>query len=219
MNNVHIAPIIEGRTDIQVYGYSCRQAENAIPLVYGANKNRGGTLYVASTKNQAQKSTLIPFKVGQNIAYQLEFGDRYIRVLKNHALVLDGNNKPYEIQSPYSYEDLYDENGIFQVDYKQSGDILYLAHDKYYTQKLERLGETNWIIADVAFANGPWLERNGDNTKRIYSSSTKGNVTLSVGAFNVDNPFFESQDIGATSRENKYFKFYLCFCYDYYFYR
>lgn len=209
MNNGHIAPIIEGRTDIQVYGYSCRQAENAIPLVYGANKNRGGTLYVASTKNQAQKSTLIPFKVGQNIAYQLEFGDRYIRVLKNHALVLDGNNKPYEIQSPYSYEDLYDENGLFQVDYKQSGDILYLAHDKYYTQKLERIGETNWIIADVAFANGPWLERNGDNTKRIYSSATKGNVTLSVGAFNVENPFFESQDIGATSRENKYFKFYL----------
>ena len=208
MNNGHIAPIIEGRTDIQVYGYSCRQAENAIPLVYGANKNRGGTLYVASTKDPAQKSTLIPFKVGQNVAYQLEFGDRYIRVLKNHELVFVGNN-PYEIESPYSYEDLYDENGIFQIDYKQSGDILYLAHDKYYTQKLERFGETDWRIAYVAFSNGPWMDRNTDETKRIYSTATTGNVTLNIGAFNVENPFFESQDLGTSSLYNRYFKFLL----------
>lgn len=208
MNNGHIAPILEGRTDIQVYGYSCRQAENAIPLVYGANKNRGGTLYVSSTKDPAHKSTLIPFKVGQNVAYQLEFGDRYVRVFKNHQLVLVGNN-PYEIQSPYSYEDLYDENGIFQVDYKQSGDILYLAHDKYYTQKLERFGETDWRFADVAFSNGPWMDRNTDDTKRIYASARTGNVTLGIGAFNVENPFFESQDIGASSRSTVYFKFFL----------
>ena len=208
MNNGHIAPIIEGRTDIQVYGYSCRQAENAIPLVYGANKNRGGTLYVASTKDPAQKSTLIPFKVGQNVAYQLEFGDRYIRVLKNHELVFVGNN-PYEIESPYSYEDLYDENGIFQLDYKQSGDILYLAHDKYYTQKLERFGETDWRIAYVAFSNGPWMDRNNDETKRIYSTATTGNVTLNIGAFNVENPFFESQDLGTINLYNVYFKFLL----------
>lgn len=208
MNNGHIAPIIEGRTDIQVYGYSCRQAENAIPLVYGANKNRGGTLYVASTKDPTKKSTLIHFKVGQNVAYQLEFGDRYIRVLRNHELVLVGNN-PYEIESPYSYEDLYDENGIFQIDYKQSGDILYLAHDKYYTQKLERFGETDWRIAYVAFSNGPWMDRNTDETKRIYSTATTGNVTLNIGAFNVENPFFESQDLGTSSLYNRYFKFLL----------
>lgn len=208
MNNGHIAPIIEGRTDIQVYGYSCRQAENAIPLVYGANKNRGGTLYVASTKDPTKKSTLIPFKVGQNVAYQLEFGDRYIRVLRNHQPVLVGNN-PYEIESPYSYEDLYDENGIFQIDYKQSGDILYLAHDKYYTQKLERFGETDWRIAYVAFSNGPWMDRNTDETKRIYSTATTGNVTLNIGAFNVENPFFESQDLGTSSLYNRYFKFLL----------
>lgn len=208
MNNGHIAPILEGRTDIQVYGYSCRQAENAIPLVYGSNKNRGGTLYVSSTKDPTQKSTLIPFKVGQNVSYQLEFGDRYVRVFKNHQLVLVGNN-PYEIESPYSYEDLYDENGIFQIDYKQSGDILYLAHDKYYTQKLERFGETDWRFAEVAFSNGPWMDRNTDDTKRIYSSATTGNVTLNIGAFNVENPFFESQDLGTSSLYNRYFKFLL----------
>lgn len=209
MNNGHLAPILEGRTDIQIYGYSCRQNENAIPLVYGANKNRGGTLYISGTKDQAQKSALIPFKVGENTAYQLEFGDGYIRVFKNHALLLDGNNDPYEIASPYAYEDLFDDKGLFQVDYTQSGDVLYLAHDKYYTKKLERLGDTNWVMADVEFYGGPWMERNGDNTKRIYSSATTGNVTLSVGAFNVENPFFESTDIGASSRYTVYFKFFL----------
>lgn len=209
MNNGHLAPILEGRTDIQIYGYSCRQNENDIPLVYGANKNRGGTIYINGTKDQAKKSALIPFKVGENTAYQLEFGDGYIRVFKNHQLVLDGNNDPYEIQSPYAYEDLFDSKGLFQVDYTQSGDILYLAHDKYYTKKLQRFGDANWVMADVAFEGGPWMERNGDNTKRIYSSATTGNVTLNVGAFNVENPFFESTDIGATSRYTVYFKFFL----------
>ena len=208
MNNGHLAPILEGRTDVQIYGYSCRQNENAIPLVYGANKNRGGTLYVTSTKDQAKKSVLIPFQVSENVAYQLEFGDGYIRVLKDHALVLD-SGVPYEIQSPYAYEDLFDEKGLFQVDYEQSGDVLYLAHDKYYTKKLERYSDTNWVMADLAFEGGPWMERNSDETKRIYASDTNGNVTLSVGAFAVENPYFESTDIGATSRSTVRFRFYL----------
>lgn len=215
MNNGHLAPILEGRTDIQVYGYSCRQTENAIPLVYGANKNRGGTLYIASTKNALLKAFLVPFKVSENISYQLEFGDGYIRVYRNHAPVMY-NGQIYEISSPYSYEDLFDEKGIFQLDYAQSGDVLYMAHDKYVTEKLERFGETDWRISDVAFTGGPWMDMNVDETKIIYSSATTGNVTLSVGAAQTHNPYFESLDVGGAPTNNSfhghqetYFKFYL----------
>lgn len=182
MNNGHLAPILEGRTDLQVYGYSCRKSENAIPLVYGANKNRGGTVYVTSTKDSTKKSALIPFKVSENVCYQLEFGDQYIRVLRNHAPVLDGDNNPYEISSQYAYEDLFDDNGIFQIDYQQSADVMYLAHDKYPLSKLMRFGNANWAINVLENKNGPFGNRNADKSKVIKASATTGIITLNAYA-------------------------------------
>ena len=194
MNNGHIAPIIEGRTDIQVYGYSCRQAENTIPLVYGANKNRGGTIYVTSTKDSTKKAALIPFKVGQNVSYQLEFGDQYIRFYRNHEEIMSGANI-YEISTPFVQSDLFDEKGIFQIDYVQSGDVIYLAHDKYPTMKLSRRSDRNWSIEKVDFANGPWMESNPDENAKIYASSTIGGVTLNAVAI-PDRAEFTDNDVG-----------------------
>ena len=178
MNNGHISPILEGRTDVQIYNYSCRQTENSIPLVYGANKNRGGTVYVSSTKYLGVRAALVPFKVGENVSYQLEFGDNYIRVFKDHAPVMY-NGEPYEIETPYHLTDLFDSNGVFQIDYQQSADVLYLVHDKYPVAKLMRFGDTNWAISIIDFQNGPWENRNADKRKVIRASATTGTVTLS----------------------------------------
>ena len=190
MNNGHLAPILEGRTDIQVYGYSCRQTENAIPLVYGANKNRGGTIYVSSTKSPLTKAVLVPFVVSESISYQLEFGDQYIRFYKNHEPIMY-QGEVYEISSPYIYEDLFDEKGLFQLDYAQSGDVLFIAHDKYMTKKLARFSDTNWEISDLEFVGGPWLDRNLDEKKVISASATTGNISLTAGIQFPVNPSFE----------------------------
>ncbi|MBO4674998.1 MAG: hypothetical protein J5601_02795, partial [Elusimicrobiaceae bacterium] len=87
MNSGKIAPVMEGRTDVQVYPYSCRKTKNAIPLVYGSNRNRGGSAFVSAVKNSANKTALIPFKVGENVAYQIEIGDEYLRFYKDRELI------------------------------------------------------------------------------------------------------------------------------------
>ena len=68
MNSGQLAPLMEGRTDVQIYPYALRTEKNAVPLVYGSNKNRGGSAYAGAVKTAANKTALIPFKVGENVS-------------------------------------------------------------------------------------------------------------------------------------------------------
>ncbi len=181
MNSGQLAPVMEGRSDVQISSYACRTEKNAVPLVYGSNKNRGGSAFVGAVKTPANKTSLIPFKVGENVAYQIEFGDKYLRFYKDHELILQ-NNSPYEIETDYKIEDLYDAKGILQIDYQQSADVLYLVHDKYHPKKLSRYGDTNWVLSDLELKGGPWQTMNTNANKVIQASGTTGNITLtSVG--------------------------------------
>lgn len=180
MNSGKLAPVMEGRTDVQVYPYSCRNVKNAIPLVYGSNKNRGGSAFVHDTAD-GEKVVLIPFKVGENVAYILEFGDHVIRFIKDHEMILD-NDLPYEVETPYDLTDLIDANGVMQLDFQQSGDVIYLVHDKYQPQKLSRYGDTNWTLSALDLQGGPWRNMNTNANKVIQASGTTGEITLtSVG--------------------------------------
>lgn len=180
-NNGQIAPLMEGRTDVQVFPYSCREAKNTIPLVYGASKNRGGTAFVHTTTD-GKKVVLVEFKVGENVAYMLEFGDNYIKVLKDHEVVYDMSFAG----AGYAIEDLIDNKGFCQLDFQQSGDVLYLVHDKYPPRKLMRYSDTNWVLADLDIKGGPWQTMNTDENKRIKASADNGIVDLTTGSG--DNP-------------------------------
>lgn len=181
MNSGKIAPVMEGRTDVQVYPYSCRETKNAIPLVYGSNKNRGGSAFVSAVKSSASKTALIPFKVGENVAYEIEIGEEYLRFYKDHELILDAG-VPYELETSYQVEDIFDANGLLQIDYQQSGDVLYLVHDKYPPMKLSRYDDTNWVLSALDLQGGPWQAMNTNTNKVIQASGTTGDITLtSVG--------------------------------------
>lgn len=179
MNSGKIAPVMEGRTDVQIYPYSCRETKNAIPLVYGSNKNRGGSAFVSAVKNSANKTALIPFKVGENVAYQIEIGDEYLRFYKDRELILD-DGEPYELETSYQVEDIFDANGLLQIDYQQSGDVLYLVHDKYPPMKLSRYGDTNWVLSALDLQGGPWQNMNTEKGVKIKSSADTGIATLTV---------------------------------------
>jgi hypothetical protein len=55
----------------------------------------------------------------------------------------------YEISSPYKWEDLPD------LDFRQSADILYIAHPDYPTYQLMRLGHTDWKMQTINFNPAP----------------------------------------------------------------
>lgn len=202
MNNGLVSPIIEGRPDFAATDKSCRQELNIISTVYGSAKNRGGTVFVGNNKKADERFVLMPFVVGERVAYVLEFGNKYIRVYRYHDQVkLD--NAIYEIETQYDLKDFFDEDGRCYFDYKQSADVLYIVHEKYAPVKLSRYGDTNWALTDVKFNNGPWDSMNTDKSQviQVVGDST-GIVSLKPVAGK--NPVADIGVISSGSSGNTY---------------
>lgn len=87
LNSGELSPLLDGRVDKEFYAAGARTLENFIPTVQGPIIQRSGNGYVKEVKNSAQKTLLIPFQFNVEQAYALEFGDLYMRVHKDHAVV------------------------------------------------------------------------------------------------------------------------------------
>lgn len=82
-----ITPLLYARADIDRYQTSLKTCRNMTVLRHGGATNRGGTQFICSTKYLLKDSRLIPFIFNVEQTYVLEFGDQYMRVLKDGALV------------------------------------------------------------------------------------------------------------------------------------
>lgn len=202
MNNGLVSPIIEGRPDFNSTSKSCRQELNVISTVYGSAFNRGGTVFVGNTKIDTDRFILIPFVVGERVSYVLEFGDRYMRVYRYHDRVML-DNAIYEIETPYTLEDFFDEEGRTYFDYKQSADVLYIVHEKYAPVKLLRYNDTNWTFVDVQFNNGPW--QNMNTNKDLVIKAVGGNTgAVTLSTYTGENPVARFGYISSGSAGNTY---------------
>lgn len=84
-----IAPALYGRIDTAAYAVALRTARNCIVHAYGGVSNRPGTLFIGPVKNHTGTIRLIPFKFNTVDTYILEFGDQYMRVIRNDGHVLE----------------------------------------------------------------------------------------------------------------------------------
>jgi hypothetical protein len=95
-------------------------------------------------------------------------------------------NKVYEITTPYT------DSQIFDLQFTQSADIMYLVHPSHEPEKLSRTGHTAWTLADVDFQVGPFLDTNTTTTTLTTSATTVGSGrTLTASA-----SLFASTDVG-----------------------
>ena len=90
-------PELHGRVDIAKYHTGLAEGHNVFVHPYGGVSNRPGFEYVApaAAKSHAPAAgtnpvRLIPFRLADNDAYVLEFGDEYMRVIRNGAYVVGG---------------------------------------------------------------------------------------------------------------------------------
>ena len=168
-NAGELSPTLEGRVDMSKYTSGCAKLENFIPLIQGGAMKRSGTRYVASVKTASAVTRLIPFEFGTTQAYVLEFGNQYMRVYKDGGQVLDGDDDPVEIATPYTTADL---DGI---QFAQSADVLYLAHPNYNPRKLSRgTGHDIWTITLIVFDWEPFSPQNLDDTAKVIVSAISG---------------------------------------------
>ena len=90
--------------------------------------------------------------------------------------ILDSNSDPYQITTPYDTNTM----NLFELQFVQSADIMYIVHGDYMPRKLTRTAHTSWTLTEADFERGPFLDLNdGDETITITGNTTVGSsVTL-----------------------------------------
>lgn len=187
------SPLMDGHINLEKRASSLKAMQNMIGLKQGAAVRRGGTKYVSEIKDSANRTHLVPFEYSNEQAYIIEFGDQYLRFYKDVAQILSGS-AAYEISTPYLQADLFDSNGIFQINYAQSADVLYLVHGSYPPYVLSRTGHASWAINALVLDDGAYLETN-ITTTTLTLSGTSGSVTVTASA-----SLFADTDVGRLIR-------------------
>ena len=85
-------------------------------------------------------------------------------------------SKVYEVTTTYTEAMLYD------LQFTQSADVMYIVQESLPPRKLSRTAHTTWTIADVAFSNGPYLDANTTATTLTPSSASKGSRDITASA-------------------------------------
>jgi len=88
-----LSPSIEKRHDLEKWDVGLKQAKNVYILKQGGFIKRPGLQFIAETKDSSAAARLIEFEFKTTQTYVLEFGNLYMRVVKDNGLVLTGSAK------------------------------------------------------------------------------------------------------------------------------
>jgi len=181
------SPLMYGQARFERYDSALALCENFIPMIQGGLTRRPGTYFVSEVKDSSKQTRIVRFEFSTTQAYIIEFGNEYCRFYKDQGQILSGGN-PYEIVTPYLEAD------VFELNFTQSADVLYIVHPNYAPRKLSRTGHTSWTLSTIEFKDGPYLATN-TGTTTITPSATSGNITLTASA-----SLFASSDVGRLVR-------------------
>lgn len=179
-----IDPLLHQRNDFQRWQTGMAIARGFIPLRQGGIARAPGTIFRGTTRNN-QLAVRIPFEFARNDTLALEFTHLKMRVWRYGALVQDGGGV-FELDTPFEEADL------FNLDWVQDNDLVYIVDGRHPMQKLARLALNSWTIGDLTLEAGPFRVQNLDEAKTVQCSSATGTITLSAVG-----DVFEAGHVGA----------------------
>lgn len=183
-NAGELSPDLGGHIDIDRYANGAKTMLNAVPQIAGGSKRRAGTRIVAAAKSNTDLTRLIPFVFNKEQAYVLEFGNLYTRFYTTAGQIVSGA-VPVELATTYQGAD------VFEIEYTQGADTMFIAHEDLPIKRLLRLGSASWRIGDAPFDPGP-IDENGI---RINATLTLSALTGTITA-TASSATFLSSDIG-----------------------
>lgn len=163
-----LSPSLHGRIDLDQYSLGVKKLENGIVLQEGCIINRSGLEFLGEVKNSDKKTRLIPFVFDVNENYVIEIGEYYFRFIKDGGYILDVNKEIYEIETPYSSDE------IFSLDYVQQADVITFVHKNHKPRDLSRYSHDDWRLEEILFK--PSIESPTD-VQAVYTGSTSSNTT------------------------------------------
>lgn len=179
-----LTPLVDTRSDVEKYSFGCRILDNMIPRIYGCVERRPGSKYIYTAKSGSVKARVVPFIYSSTVAYIVEFGDLYMRFYQDGGILLDGATV-VEVETPYVEADL------FELQFKQIADVLWIVHPSYSPRKLKRTSPVSFTLEEIVFDNGPFLTRNDLDkeddvtmTPDVTTKDDSGTLTASANTFN-----------------------------------
>ena len=149
-----LAPTLWGRVDIARYQNSLKVCRNFVVYPYGGVKNRAGSRYLGTVKDQTQRCRMIPFSFNTSQTYALEFGNLYMRVWSNGGPVygLVTNLSAYQSGTTYAVGDIVKS---FNVPYQslQAGNLAHTpASSPTYWAPMNTvtIGGANYYLVEIA---------------------------------------------------------------------
>ena len=172
-NTGELSPLMKSRSDFNRYDSGAQTLQNMVINPQGPISRRPGTQYIATVKDSNDETRLFPYEDSIDNSYIIEAGDDYFRFYcttsGTSGQIVDVNDDPYEVVSPY------DCNDIFEVQFAQDSQYMRFVHPDYPPYKLSRTTNTSWTMAEIDFENGPFLAENDDTTSTITPSATNTN--------------------------------------------
>lgn len=182
-----VSPKCYGRVDVARYQNGAQSLENCLVQIHGGAMRRMGSKFIAESKTSADVSRLIPFVFSVDQAYMLEFGGGYIRVYEQSGGQVISGSSPYEIAT------LYTEDMLWELDYVQGADTMFLFHQDVPIYTLKRFAADNWSLQQAAFTTIPFdeLGHSFNATITLSSAAIGTGVTATASA-----SVFLASDVG-----------------------
>ena len=127
---------------------------------------------------------MMPFIFSSDIAYPIEFGEKYARFYFDGDPLLGDAEVHVEVTTDYESSELY------QLQTIQSADVMWMVHPSHPQAQLKRVTPTSFVVEDIVFNKGPFIERNDianddDVVMNVDTTiaGTAGTLTRSSGIF------------------------------------
>lgn len=188
MTGGELAPSLHARVDTAKYQSGLRTCRNFEVMRHGGAQNRPGTELVDEVKDSTDTAhRLIPFVYNAAQAYVLEFGDYYVRIIQDGALLGHGTVAAWADATAYVVGDIKSYSG---TDY-----YCMIAHTSATANDRPSTG-TNWTVywyplpASVLEVPSPYAMADLALVKFVQSADV---MTLTHGSY----PVYELRRLGA----------------------
>jgi len=182
-NGGEISRRLSARIDQAIYSIAVEDMTGFAPLLEGPAEAMPGTIHVAQAPGAVR---LFRFEYNTTQGHVIEAGAANWRVYTNDALIVDGGGTPITVASPYTWGEI----GTLRT--HQNYDVLYCLLRSRKTKEFRRDGATAFSFADLELKDGPFEDRNEDESIRVSASALSGSVTLEA-----TDPIFAATDVGS----------------------
>lgn len=164
-----LSPTLSARYDVAKYAPGCFKMQNFIAQLHGGARYRPGTYMI---EEMGAPGIVVPFQFNSRDTHTLVLTDKAMRIVDGWGWIKKEENstEPLIIETPWLTEDLYD------LHYKQIGDIIYFVHENYPVQKIMRTGLRDWKVVEVKYTSD--ITPPVKDLAGVWNGQTEGSYTL-----------------------------------------